>query len=222
MAAIRQRRLSLFHAFLGTVVPAPVRLLEIGCGRGELARALAEDGHDVTAIDPDAPEGPIFRRVRLEDFAAVERFEVAVASVSLHHVDDLTAAAARIETLLRPGGLLVLEEFAKERLTGPTAEWYYHQRRALAAVGREDGAVPAPFARWQREWTLAHADIHTLAELHTALGRHFSERHLEWTPYLYSYALDDSLEPAERALIESGGIEATGCRYVGERLPRAR
>jgi 2-polyprenyl-3-methyl-5-hydroxy-6-metoxy-1,4-benzoquinol methylase len=219
VASIRQRRLSLFHGFLRAVLPAPARLLEIGCGRGELARALAGDGHDVTAIDPAAPAGPIFRRLRLEDFVAEGPFDVTVASVSLHHVDDLAAGLERIEMLLRPGGLLVLEEFAKERFTGAAAEWYYHQRRALAAAGRENAAVPAPFARWRRQWTRDHAEIHTFAELRAMLGRTFTRRHFEWTPYLYSYALDDSLEPAERALIESGGIVATGCRYVGERLP---
>jgi SAM-dependent methyltransferase len=217
MSSIRQRRLAVFHAYLRTVVPGPARLLEIGCGRGELARALAEDGHDVTAIDPDAPDGPIFRRVKLEDFAADEPFDVTVASVSLHHIDDLGAAVRQIETLLRPGGLLVLEEFAKERLTGATAEWYYHQRRALSAVGRQDAAALGPFARWRREWRGEHADIHTVAQLRSELQRRFSERRFEWMPYLYSYALDDALEPFERALIESGEIRATGCRYLGER-----
>jgi 2-polyprenyl-3-methyl-5-hydroxy-6-metoxy-1,4-benzoquinol methylase len=30
----------------------PARVLEVGCGEGELAHALARTGHSVTAIDP--------------------------------------------------------------------------------------------------------------------------------------------------------------------------
>ena len=36
----------------------PDRVLEVGCGEGELAHALARAGYSVTAIDPQAPEGP--------------------------------------------------------------------------------------------------------------------------------------------------------------------
>jgi 2-polyprenyl-3-methyl-5-hydroxy-6-metoxy-1,4-benzoquinol methylase len=36
---------------------SPRRVLEIGCGEGELATALAAAGHEVVAIDPEAPTG---------------------------------------------------------------------------------------------------------------------------------------------------------------------
>ncbi len=54
---------------LGQIGDPPARVLEVGCGEGELARAMARTGHSVTAIDPRAPEGPIFRRVRIEDLS---------------------------------------------------------------------------------------------------------------------------------------------------------
>ena len=57
---------------LGQVGDPPGRVLEVGCGAGELAQALARAGHFVTAIDPRAPEGPIFRRVRIEEFSDPE------------------------------------------------------------------------------------------------------------------------------------------------------
>ena len=45
--------------------------------------------------------------------------------------------------------------------------------------------------------------------------RRFSERHLEWTPYLYGTL---HIEPdVERRAIEAGEIRATGFLYVGER-----
>ena len=45
-------------AFARGVLPAPpARILEIGAGDGELAAALREGGHEVTAIDPKAQDG---------------------------------------------------------------------------------------------------------------------------------------------------------------------
>jgi hypothetical protein len=48
----------------------------------------------------------------------------------------------------------------------------------------------------------------------SASGRFFA-----WTPYLYR-ELGGDLEQEERALIETGAIQATGFYYVGERLER--
>ena len=67
----------------------PTQVLEVGCGEGELAHALARADHSVTAIDPRAPEGPIFRRVGIEEFSDPGPFDYVVASLSLHHVEDL-------------------------------------------------------------------------------------------------------------------------------------
>jgi SAM-dependent methyltransferase len=193
-------------------------LLEVGCGAGELARALAASGYDVTAIDPAAPEGPIFRRVGIEDFAETGPFDAVVANRSLHHVHDLAAGLDRIASLLRPAGAIVVAEFARERMQGATAAWYHRQRQALAAVG-----ASAPVAdrcdRWLAEWEEHHGDLHTAAAVLEQLGRRFDEHHLEWTPYLFEHQLDEALEPLERSLVERGLIAATGLRYAGRLRP---
>src|SRR5574340_490303 len=100
-------RLSRFHAFARRHLPAPpARLLEVGCGDGRLALALAADGYDMVAIDPEAPEGEIFRRLSLEELDEPGAFDAAVASLSLHHVQDLESAATSLAALLRPEGTL--------------------------------------------------------------------------------------------------------------------
>ena len=110
----RSLRLAAFFDFVLSHLPAPpVDVLEVGCGPGELALALSHAGYSVTAIDPDAPDGPIFRRTKLEDFTDGS-FDAVVASVSLHHVEAVDAAFDKIVSLLRPGGRLIFEEFAKE------------------------------------------------------------------------------------------------------------
>lgn len=89
---------------LGQIGDPPTRVLEVGCGEGELARTLARAGHFVTAIDPRAPEGAIFRRVRIEEFSDPGPFDCVVAILSLHHVQDLGKVLDKIANLLRTGG----------------------------------------------------------------------------------------------------------------------
>jgi 2-polyprenyl-3-methyl-5-hydroxy-6-metoxy-1,4-benzoquinol methylase len=95
---------------LGQIGDPPARVLEVGCGEGELARAMARAGHCVTAIDPRAPEGPLFQRVRIEEFSDPDPFDYVVAILSLHHVEDLGSALDKIAKLLRAGGALVVVE----------------------------------------------------------------------------------------------------------------
>jgi ubiquinone/menaquinone biosynthesis C-methylase UbiE len=199
---------------LAQLPPVPARVLEVGCGQGDLARTLAQAGHEVTAIDPEASAGPLFRRVSLEDFAEPGPFDAVVASRSLHHIHDLAAALDRIAGLLRPGGVLVLNEFAKERLDPPTAEWYYERRLELAAAGGKD--APASLDVCLREWEDDHAELHSSRDMHHQLLARFDERFFAWEPYLHEELQEAASEAEERRLIEAGVIQATGFRWVGE------
>jgi SAM-dependent methyltransferase len=206
-------------AFVRDQLPSPpASVLEVGCGEGNLARELDVAGYDVVAIDPEAPPGEIFRSVRLEDFDGTGPFAVIVASLSLHHIEDVGAAVDKIAGLLAPGGLLVLNEWDRDRFGGATARWYFHQRQALAALGREHAEIEPTFEEWWPEWHERRSDVHPYATLRPELDRRFSERLCEWVPYLYGYRLGGEVEPLERALIASGEIEAVGFRYVGTRL----
>jgi SAM-dependent methyltransferase len=205
-------RLERFHAFARAQLRSPPgRLLEIGCGDGELALALAADGYDVTAIDPRAPDGPIFHRVTLEAFDDERAFDAIVASLSLHHVENLSVAFDKVASFLLPRGTLILQEFARERLAGDTARWYHEQLRAA-----DGDSVAESFDAWLRDSERDLADVHPFSELRRELDRLFVERVLVEVPYLYAYRLDDAVEPVERALIEAGALEATGVLYAGE------
>jgi SAM-dependent methyltransferase len=197
--------------------PPPASVLEVGCGKGELARELDAAGYEVVAIDPEAPEGTIFRAVRLEDFDGSGPFDSVVASLSLHHIGDLGAAVDKIAALLSPGGLLILNEWDRGQFQGTTARWYFHQRLALAALGREHAEIEPTFEEWWVEWSERRSDVHPYAAMRPELDRCFLERLLEWVPYLYGYRLGGELEPLERALIATGELEAVGIRYVGVR-----
>ena len=190
--------------FVVSAVPPPARVLEVGCGSGDLARALAAAGFDVVAVDPRAPEGTIFRRTTLEALDEPGRFDVAVAAYAIHHVTDLDLALDRLVAVLAPGGSFVLEEFGWDLLDRATAAWY------ADAQGQPPEQV-------QADWRAEHEGLHGYQDMKRALDGRFKERLLEWRPYLYRCLERDELEPAERDAIGRGWIRAIGFRYVGVR-----
>lgn len=199
---------------------APARVLEVGCGEGALSLALVDAGYDVVAIDPAAPPGPPFRRIKLEDLhPAGGPFDAVVASRSLHHVANLGVALDRVLALLAPAGPLVLEEFAWDRLDLATADWYYGQRRALAAAGRLPHAPPSLDACC-REWQEEHVGLHGYLDMRAELDARFEERLFLWTPYLHRLLAGEVSARLEEQLIESRAIQPTGFRYLG--IPRAK
>ena len=150
------------------VAARPARVLEVGCGWGELAEWLARDtGAEVVAIDtsPRMVELAVERGVdaRLADVQALPfedgAFDVAVAAWMLYHVPDLDRGIAELARVLRPGGRLVattnslfhLQELRELVGSGPSASTF----------SRESGeALLAPhFAQVRRE------DVDGLLEL---------------------------------------------------------
>jgi SAM-dependent methyltransferase len=190
--------------------PAPSRVLEVGCGDGQLARALDELAYRVVAIDPAAPEGAIFQAVSLEEFADPARFDAVIASRALHHIPDLAGALSKLHRLLLPAGRLIVVEHAFDRLDEPTARWYFEKRRAA------DAGAPSSLQACLAEWETDHSGLHGYAAMRGELDRHFTERWFAWTPSLY-LELGEALEQEELRLIEAGSILATGFQYVGQR-----
>jgi SAM-dependent methyltransferase len=195
--------------------PRPARVLEIGCGCGDLARALADEGFAVTAIDPHAPDGDVFQAVSLEDFANPEPFDAVIAIRSLHHIHDLEGAVEKMAQLLRPGGRIVIHEHAWERLDHDTARWYLDQR---TAHGHDHGA-PATAEDCIRQWNQDHCDLHTSAAMLAALESHFTQLYFAWAPYLHAELAPVVAAEQEQSLIDAGTIQATGFKFVGEPHP---
>ena len=213
--------------------PPPARVLEVGCGSGELARSLSAAGWRVTAVDPGAPEGGPFVRAAVEELDVGDHgpFDAAVAVLSLHHAGELATVLDKVRSLLKPRGVFVVDEFRKERLADrPTAAFFYHQQLSLlhAAKKGADGGGHQPgegtFESWYARVTGHRAAVHGEGEVLAPLEERFLTRSLSYGPYLFRHGLDAAVEPLERKLIAEGGIQATGLRWVGvlETVPQGR
>ncbi|EGV27858.1 Methyltransferase type 11 [Thiorhodococcus drewsii AZ1] len=131
----------------------PLRLLDLGCGRGELARYFAAFGHHVDAIDYSADalrlaedcfagEPELRRRVRLECASVTDPqayrglYDIVLASDLIEHLapSELEQLYTLIRRHLAPDGVFILHTFPNL--------WYYRYdypwRRRQAALDGED------------------------------------------------------------------------------------
>jgi SAM-dependent methyltransferase len=101
-------------AFHALVPPAVGRTLDVGCGEGRAGRALAGDGHRLAGIDSSptlvglAREAGGYDELVCADATELpweaERFDLAVAFMSLQDIDDLTGTVTEVARVLKPAG----------------------------------------------------------------------------------------------------------------------
>jgi SAM-dependent methyltransferase len=186
--------------FVFAELPAPpAAVLEVGCGSGALTRALWARGYDALGIDPDAPLGGQFVRTTLEEFRPPTEFDAGVAVRSLHHLHDIDRALDNLRSAIKPGGRLVIFEFAIENVDASAERWL--DRRGL----------PHPVSE-----THAH-DVIPLRRLREALESRFRTARAEPATYLAREADREDLVAAEERAIGNGELKPVGIRLVLER-----
>ena len=190
--------------------PPPARVLEIGAGDGELARAVRDDGYEVLAIDPE-PRGEEVQPLALIELdESVAPFGAALAVTSLHHVEPLEASIARLAEVLESGAVLVVDEFDVGTFDEQAAEWWLRQRRALGGAPEKNAA----------ELVCEHrAHLHPLERIVVALEPQFEVEAPVYGPYLYRWNLAETLRDEEVAAIAGGEIPAVGARFVARLRP---
>lgn len=102
------------------------RVLEVGCGMGELAARLVEElGVELVAVDQSERMVELARArgidARLGDVRTLEfpdgSFDCAVAAWMLYHVPDPAQAVGELARVLRPGGRLVAVTNGRDHLS---------------------------------------------------------------------------------------------------------
>jgi hypothetical protein len=189
--------------------PPPQRVLEVGCGHeGGVVPLLADAGYDVLGVDPHAPEGDRFRRVEYQTIDG--EYDAVVAGRVLHHVNPLDEGIAKLASL---APLLVVDEFAWNRIDAAAQDWYEQQHRMLRATGA-DPYGPSNLDEWREH----HPGLHSDDTLLAALRAHYDENAFERIPYLHRWLEGPSSEALEQTLIDVGAFPAIGYRFVGRRI----
>jgi SAM-dependent methyltransferase len=206
--------------------PPPARIIELGCGQagGHITRML-DAGYAATGVDPEAPDGHVYRRVRFEDYRPDVPADAVVASLSLHHVAKLAVVLDRVCGLLRPGGTLVVIEWAWENFDQATAQWCFrHQLRDSGETGAWLGDLRTEWSQsgqsWEkfcRGWAEGHG-LHTSAAIRRELDARFLLNHQATGPY-YFPELADADMTAEQAAIDAGEIRPGCLLYTGRQVP---
>jgi hypothetical protein len=183
-------------------------VLEIGCGReGGLVTALTDRGYDALGVDPAAPEGERFLPLTFQEAGLRGEWDAVVAGRVLHHVHPLDEG---LDLLASLAPLLLVDEFAWDRIDASAQDWYESQHRMLRAAGAD------PYGpRDLDEWRVRHPDLHPHATLLAALRERYDELALEWVPYFHRWLGGPSSEALEQTLIGAGAIPAIGYRWAG-------
>lgn len=234
------------HAWLaGVLPPPPARLLDAGCGDGTVAGWLTGLGYRVTAIDAD-PRA--VARARAAGVPAIQAdlvryadqpFDAVLMLLTLHHMHPLPQALDTVTRLLRPGGRLVIDEFAWDWADPGTIGWFEDIASILIAAGVADPAAgplspvgplaAAGLGSQAARWRARHTEHGTACNPGDAMVREVAKRFGEvelWrVPYLARHLVSQQAHPAvfaelsriERGRIADGTLTATGFRIIASR-----
>src|SRR5438034_350542 len=187
LASLRARAgRSEFARRLDQAIPGDARILEIGCGTGQMSLYLARA--DRVGIGADLTRASLLlgaaaaRRFKLDRVLFLETdlhrpglragaFDVVYASGVLHHTPDPRASFARIVPLARPGGMVVVglyNAFARIplRLRRVVARLSGYRLIPFDPVLRDRQNEPARREAWLRDqYQHPEEHRHTLAEV---------------------------------------------------------
>jgi len=188
-AAYRRRQHGEVVRWLAERRPRRGRILDVGCGSGDLLVALRADGWCVHGVEPSTPgaaqaragQGLDVVHGRFEDAELpAAPFEVVVFSGVLEHVHDPLGALRRARALLAPGGLVAvlfvpLFDSAQARCFGP--RWLaldlprhltHFQRRTFVGMASAAGLRMTSSEAYSRR----HSASQLVGSLFPALQKH--------------------------------------------------
>jgi 2-polyprenyl-3-methyl-5-hydroxy-6-metoxy-1,4-benzoquinol methylase len=220
--------------FVAASVPAGSRLLEVGCGNGQLAAELNRRGFIVTGIDADNECVAQAGKLGVEAFAAEwpatgpdahRTFDALAFTRSLHHIDALRESIAAAHCCVQPGGQLLLEDFGHDEIGPEVLRWFigwlHSPRVAALLVPERSKLIPALLSSADAltTWRHYHAHehrLHTAAAMRDAIDGAFTLRAEMNVPYLYRYLIPvlpvsrDARDVVSDALADEARAAAAG------------
>lgn len=225
LSALRARaERSAFARIVDRAIPSDARIVEIGCGTGQMSLYLARGDRVVVGADLTraslALGAAAARRFGLDRVQFVETdlqrpglrkgaFDVVYSSGVVHHTRDPRSSFAHLVRLVRPGGIVLL---------GLYNTWARLPSRARRVVARLTGYRAVPFdpvlkdrtaepARW-RAW-LRDQYQHPEEHRHSIgeVQRWFAENDVEYLRTYPSATLDDEPDDLFTAAADNWAIE---------------
>jgi 2-polyprenyl-3-methyl-5-hydroxy-6-metoxy-1,4-benzoquinol methylase len=217
------------------------RILEVGCGAGDLAARLFKDGYAVVAIDSDRDSIAAAQRLGVDariatwpDFNAGQ-FNAVLFTRSLHHIHPLDESVGHAAKSLAEGGCMIVEDFSYDSVDEKTLRWFRSAIRLLEAtglltVGGEFLEKILSKTETLDAWQQNHEhDLHTAAEIGAQLEKTFGRVIQENAPYYFRYiagaiapsekrdAILQALAEQEEMMAAGGSIVPLGRRFVAVR-----
>jgi SAM-dependent methyltransferase len=128
------------------------RILDLGCGDGQLTAKIAAAGAEVVGVDasPDMVEGAIRRGVdarvgNAENLPFASEFDAVFSNAALHWVRNQDAMMAGVKRALKPGGRFVAEMGGLGNIAAiRTALVAVLERHGFAGIEEAENYYPAP------------------------------------------------------------------------------
>jgi SAM-dependent methyltransferase len=229
------------YDFIKRFLPAGrCRILEVGCGTGDLAARLSQDGHVIIAIDSDSESVATARRLGLDARVAKwpdfddGHFDAVLFTRSLHHIHPLSESVRHAANSLTDSGRVIVEDFAYESADEKTLRWFASGVRSLEKAGSlvGDEFLKGVLSKTEtlKAWQSNHeTELHTAAQIEARLKKVFWHVIREDVPYYFRYvarsitaaenrdAILQAFAKQEETLSIDGSIVALGRRFVGTR-----
>jgi SAM-dependent methyltransferase len=217
------------------------RILEVGCGAGELAARLSKDGHAIIAVDTDPESVAAARTIGVDARVATwpdfdeGYFDALLFTRSLHHIHPLGDSIQRAANSLTDSGRIIVEDFAYESADEKTLRWFRSGIRLLEAtesLAAGDEFLEAVLSKTEtlKAWHQNHeSELHRAAEIDVQLEKVFGPLVRKNAAYYFRY-IAKAIIPTEKrdkilqafaeqeeTLGAEGSIVALGRRFVGTR-----